>query len=126
MCDTTRRKRDAKRTAARRQENAALEPKNTKSNHSEATQPGDRDTLMMMKRASFEGSAEVEISRDDSGGAARLLLTDNNHMLPSLIALIVSCAGAAHTGEQHAMTTTTHSVHAVLLKKLSAAGSLAA
>lgn len=49
-------------------------------------------------------AAELEISRDKTGGAARLLLTDNNHMLPSLITLILSVQGQEHSPEQHPHT----------------------
>lgn len=60
-----------------------------------AMQHQDKETLMM-KTDSLEelsASAEFEISGDKTGGAARLLLTDNNHMLPSLIKLILSVHG---------------------------------
>lgn len=78
----------------------------------------------------LSAAAEFEISRDKTGGAARLLVADNDHMLPSLITLILSVQGQErspeqhphkHTlaGEQHAMPLTTHSVHAVLLETLS-------
>lgn len=55
------------------------------------------------------------------------MLTDNNHMLPALITLILSAleqehspgATHTHTGEQHAMPSRSESARAVLSETLS-------
>lgn len=41
----------------------------------------------------LRGALGCSRARDKTGGAVRLLLTDNNHMLPTLITLILSQQG---------------------------------